>query len=319
MKLLTLLIIFLVVTFLMYLVLKGYTYNKRISNRIKEFLPTKQIREETTPVEKQPSMFKRFVLTISNIFRNVQFSEKTEKILMEAGSSLKPEEYFSLRMLSALGIGIFAGFLGLPWYLCFLAALIGFQLPKTIMHQKRKKRLARINYQLIEVLGMMANSMRAGFSFMQALQLVGKEVSEPLGPEFERVIRQSGRGVPLDTVFEEMVERLPNNELEVVIRAILAQRKSGGNLAELLETMEETIRGRVRILEELRTLTSQGRMSSWIITLLPVALGLYLTLVNWDYFSPMFKHPLGWMMLFVGATANIIGWIIIQKIIRIEV
>jgi tight adherence protein B len=187
------------------------------------------------------------------------------------------------------------------------------------MKRKRKKRLAYVNYQLIEVLGMMANSMRAGFSFMQAMQLVGKEIPDPLGPEFERVIRQAGLGVPLEDVFEEMEKRLPNKELEVVIRAILAQRRSGGNLAELLETMEETIRGRVRILEELNTLTAQGRMSSWIITLLPVALGLYLALVNREYFAPMLEHPLGWAMLFIASVSIIIGWVVIQKIIRIEV
>ncbi|MDR7079953.1 Flp pilus assembly protein TadB [Neobacillus niacini] len=90
-------------------------------------------------------------------------------------------------------------------------------------------------------------------------------------------------------------------------------------MADLLETMEDTIRGRVRILEELHTLTAQGRMSSWIITLLPVGLGLYLALVNSEYFAPMLEHPLGWALLFVGSVSIIIGWVIIQKIIRIEV
>lgn len=154
---------------------------------------------------------------------------------------------------------------------------------------------------------------------MQAMQLVGKEVPDPLGPEFDRVVRQAGLGVPLEDVFEELAERLPNKELEVVIQAILAQRRSGGNLAELLETMEDTIRGRVRILEELNTLTAQGRMSSWIITLLPVGLGLYLSIVNREYFAPMLEHPLGWTMLFIASVSIIIGWAFIQKIIRIEV
>ncbi|WP_164745694.1 type II secretion system F family protein [Neobacillus mesonae] len=312
-------IIFIITTILMFLLLKSYSYKRRISNRIKEFLPSPEVTEEVGLHEKKPSFLKRFLLSVANVFKNVRFSESTEKILAEAGSPLKPEEFFAFRILTAVGLALFIGFLGLPWYSLIFVVVIGFILPKEFMKQKRKKRLARINYQLIEVLGMTANSMRAGFSFMQAMQLVGREVQDPLGPEFDRVVRQVGLGVPLDNVFQEMVERLPNKELEVVVRAILAQRKSGGNLAQLLETMEDTIRGRVRILEELRTLTSQGRMSSWIITLLPVALGLYLTLVNWEYFSPMFQHPLGWMMLFVGAAANIIGWVFIRKIIQIEV
>jgi len=304
---------------LSFLVFSRYYRNKRMNNRIKEFLPTSQMEELATTQEKGPSLFKRFFISVARIFKDVQYSESTEKILLEAGSKLKPEEFFALRILVPAGIGIIAALIGLPWYLITILVIIGFILPINFMKRKRKIRLAKVNYQLIEVLGTMANSMRAGFSFMQAMQLVGREIPDPIGPEFERVVRQAALGMPVDDVFLELVERLPNKELDVVVRAILAQRKSGGNLAELLETMEETIRGRVRILEELKTLTAQGRMSSWIITLLPLALGLYLALVNWEYFSPMFQHPLGWMMIFVGASANIIGWVFIQKIIRIEV
>jgi tight adherence protein B len=316
---LELLILFSLVTALIFLFLSGYSRNKRMNNRIKEFLPSQLLAETSNQQEKGPSLIKRFFVATANIFKNVQFSESTEKILLEAGSKFKPEEFFALRILVPAGSGIIAGLIGLPWYLILIVVIVGFIIPINFMKRKRRKRLASVNYQLIEVLGTMANSMRAGFSFMQAMQLVGQEIPDPLGREFDRLVRQAALGVPIDTVFEELVDRLPNKELDVVVRAILAQRKSGGNLAELLETMEETIRGRVRILEELKTLTAQGRLSSWIITLLPVALGLYFALVNWEYFSPMFKHPLGWMMIFVGATSNIIGWLIIQKIIRIEV
>ncbi|WP_179292503.1 type II secretion system F family protein [Bacillus sp. 7884-1] len=311
--------IFLIVSMLMYLVIRIYLNKKRINNRMKDFLPSPEIEEVKTDPEKRQSFSKRFFNDVSTIFKSVQFSDSTEKLLLEAGSKLKPEEFFAVRILTAAGSGLFTFFLGIPWYLVIIVVIIGFEVPKLSMKRKRKKRLALVNYQLIEVLGMMANSMRAGFSFMQAMQLVGKEVPDPLGPEFDRVVRQVGLGIPLEEVFEELVERLPNKELEVVVRGILAQRRSGGNLAQLLETMEETIRGRVRILEELNTLTAQGRMSSWIITLLPVGLGLYLALVNREYFSPMLNHPLGWTMLFVASVSIIIGWVVIQKIIRIEV
>lgn len=165
----------------------------------------------------------------------------------------------------------------------------------------------------------MSNSMRAGFSFLQAMKLVGKEMPDPIGPEFERVVREAGLGVPVEEVFENMLIRSPNKELEVVVQAILAQRNSGGNLAGLLETMEETIRGRIRILEELKTLTAQGRMSSWVITMIPVGLALYLFFISPDYFGPMLDHPLGWMLLSAGSFFVILGWFLIQKIVQIEV
>jgi tight adherence protein B len=311
--------IFILVTFLMFLFLKVYTQKRRINDRMKVFLTSAQIEEELFQQDKRPAFGRQFILSLAKLFKNVHFSNKTEKVLIEASSNLKPAEFFALRISGAVVIGMFTLFLGFPWYFQILAVIIGFALPKVFMKQKRKKRLARINHQLIEVLGVMANSLRAGFSFMQAMQLVGKELPDPLGPEFERVVRQAGLGIPLEKVFNELVERLPNHELEIVVQAILAQKKSGGNLAVLLETMEETIRGRVRILEELHTLTAQGRMSSWIITLLPVGLALYLSLVNRVYFAPMLEHPLGWMMLFLASVSIIIGWVVIQKIIRIEV
>jgi tight adherence protein B len=311
--------IFLIFSMLIYLFLMIYLNRKRLNNRVKEFLPSPELKEAIQELDKRPSFTKRFVNSVATVFKSVQFSKSTEKILLEAGSKLRPEELFAARLLASVASGIITLFLGLPWYIVIIVVLIGFAVPKLSINRKRKKRLAMVNYQLIEVLGMMANSMRAGFSFMQAMQLVGKEMPDPLGPEFERLVRQAGLGIPLEDALEELVERLPNKELEVVVRGILAQRRSGGNLAQLLETMEETIRGRVRILEELNTLTAQGRMSSWIITLLPVALGLYLALVNGEYFSPMLEHPLGWMMLLVGSVSIIIGWAVIQKIIRIEV
>jgi tight adherence protein B len=165
----------------------------------------------------------------------------------------------------------------------------------------------------------MANSMRAGFSFMQAMQLVGKEVPDPLGPEFERTLKDINYGLSIEEAFKNLFQRLPDKELGLVINALMIQRSSGGNLATLLETMQETIRGRVRIKEELRTLTAQGRMSSWIISLLPVALGLYLYFMNPEYFGPLLNHPLGKVMLSFGVIFGILGWLLIRKIVNIEV
>lgn len=312
-------LIFLGTSILMFLIIRGFSSKSRMNNRIKEFLPHGQAEKEANKEEKRLPFMKRLFLSVALLFKNIQFSKGTEKLLQEAGSELKPEEFFVLRIVTAVGFGLTAYLLGLSWYLFAFAIMIGFVIPGYLMKRKRKKRLKLLSNQLIDALGMMANSMRAGFSFMQSMQLIGKEIPDPLGPEFDRVVRQAGLGRPLEEVFEELVDRLLNNELEVVIQGILAQRKSGGNLSELLETMEDTIRGRVRILEELNTLTAQGKMSSWIITLLPVGLGLYLALVSKDYFRPMLEHPIGWILIFACIVSNIIGWVFIQKIIKIEV
>ncbi|KKK36629.1 hypothetical protein WQ57_18460 [Mesobacillus campisalis] len=317
--LLTLLFIFLGSSLIIFLLLKNVFKKRWMENRMKDFLPVRKEEETEQNAAEKERQLKGALFSASRLFRNIQFSQRTEKLLLEAGSALKPEEYLFVRVSLFFLAGIGAFLFAFPWYVWVMAAVMAYVLPDIQMKRKREKRLKMISYQLVEILGMMANSMRAGFSFMQAMQLVGKEMPAPLGPEFERVVRESSLGVPLDDVFKEMVRRLPNKELEVVVRAILAQRKSGGNLAALMETMEDTVRGRIRILEELNTLTAQGRMSSWVITLLPVGLGLYLALVNKEYFDPMLNHPLGLLMLTVAGISIITGWFFIQRIIKIEV
>ncbi|MGJ7919806.1 type II secretion system F family protein [Neobacillus sp. LXY-4] len=304
---------------LFFLVLIRIQRKKVVDRRLEVFVPENQSSKKDAEDSPRKSAMREFISSISKLLKGISFSESTKRLLSEAGTLLKPEEYFVLRILICLGAGLISWMIDFNIFLIIGICVLGFMYPQFYMKGKRKKRLNILSYQLIETLGIMSNSLRAGFSFMQAMQLAGKETPEPLGPELERAVRESGLGVPIEEVFESMLKRLPNKELEVVIRAILAQRRSGGNLAELLETMEETIRGRIRVLEELHTLTSQGRMSSWIITLLPVGLGLYLFFLGDGYFTPMLKHPLGWLMLALAAISIVIGWIFIRKIIKVEV
>ncbi|WP_129689934.1 type II secretion system F family protein [Gottfriedia acidiceleris] len=316
---LELLIVSTVSALLFYVVVNNGIKRRRANRRINDFIPSSSIGEVANTNEKKESLFSGVITAISKSFYGVRFVQKSEKKLQEAGSKLKPEEFFALRIVAAIGSGLFALLINLSIFLVIVALIAGFVLPSYNIERKRNKRLNLISTQLIETLGMMANSMRSGFSFMQAVQLAGKEMPDPLGPEFERVVQEVGLGVSFEKAFQDLLDRLPNKELEVVVQAILAQRTSGGNIAELMETMEDTIRGRIRILEELKTLTAQGKMSSWIITLLPVGLAFYLYFFSPDYFRPMLHHPLGLFMIFAASISCLIGWFVIQKIIKIEV
>lgn len=314
------LLIFICASLFIYLLLSGMVTQRILSSRIQGLVPTLSAEVEVgNGKPKKRNNHKRYFEMAAILFRNIQFSKRTERLLLEAGSKIKPEEFFVLRVLASIGAGAITFISAFQWYFILLMIVVGFLLPDFYMKHKRKKRLNLLSHQLIETLGMMANSMRAGFSFMQAMQLAGKEMPDPLGPEFDRVVHQAGLGVPLEVVFQELGERLPNKELHVVIQAILAQRKSGGNLAELMETMGETVRGRVRILEELKTLTAQGKMSSWVITLIPVFLGVYLNFMDPEYFSPLLNHPIGWVLIILGSFSIVIGWVLIRKIVTIEV
>jgi tight adherence protein B len=312
-------LIFFVSFALFFLISKRIERRKAVQRRLTELAPGAQLTEADNESANKPNFFKSFLSSAGKLLKGITFSKTTETLLSESGTLLKPEEYLVLKILISLAAGLVSWMLGFEMFLIIGFLVVGYMCPHFYMIRKRKKRLEAISYQLVETLGIMANSLRAGFSFMQAMQLAGKETPEPLGPELDRATMEAGLGVPLEEVLESLLKRLPNKELEVVIRAILAQRRAGGNLAQLMETMEDTIRGRIKVLDELRTLTAQGRMSSWIITLLPVSLALYLYFAADDYFTPMLEHPLGLLMLSLAGIAIILGWILIRKIIKVEV
>lgn len=239
--------------------------------------------------------------------------------LIQAGVRLSAGEFFISRIVMAILV-VMAGSLYNIHFLLFIPlGAAGFFLPVLYIKRKRKKRLQACSMQLGEALGTMANAMRAGFSFMQAMKMVAEEIDDPLGPEFSKAIQDINYGVSVEEAFAELLKRLPDKELEIVLNTLLIQRSSGGNLAFLLETMQETIIDRSRVKDEVNTLTAQGKMSSVIITLLPVGLFFYLKLVNPDYLQMLFSHPFGWAMVGIGCLNIVLGWMFIKKIIHIEV
>lgn len=294
----------------------------KIASRLEKFTMRVNQDEPSEPqADKEPkrSAGRRLIAAIGSRLEGKSFIGRWEKELERAGLPLKGGEFFVLRLLAAgimTGIGYLMNFQGLA----LLPALwVGYQLPKFYMKRRKEKRLARCASQLAVSLGTMATAMRAGFSFMQAMQLVGKEVPDPIGPEFDRTLREMNFGVPVEEALHRLMERLPDTDLELVITALMVQRSTGGNLSEILDSMQETIHARVRIQEELKALTAQGRLSAWIISLLPIVLGVLINFMNPEYFSPLLTHPIGWMLLGMGAVSGLIGWIAIRKIVRIEV
>lgn len=262
---------------------------------------------------------RRLIAAAGRQFEGKSFLNKWGKELERAGLPLKPGEFFALRLIIGLVATGMAFVLKVNGIALLPVLWIGYGLPYLYLKHRKEKRLARCAAQLAVALGTMATAMRAGFSFLQAMQLVGREVPDPIGPEFDRTLREMNFGVPVEEAFHRLLDRLPDADLELVITALLVQRSTGGNLSEILESMQETIHARVRIKEELKTLTAQGRLSAWIISLLPVLLGIVINLMNPEYFSPLLTHPLGWMLLGTGAVSGLIGWIAIRTIVQIEV
>lgn len=244
---------------------------------------------------------------------------KNEQLLMQSGVTLTLGELFIGRVMVAfIGMSI-AYFYNFYILFILMSGVFAFYLPILYVKRKRKKRLEMATKQLGEALGTMANALRAGFSFMQAMKMVAEEIEDPLGPELLKALQEINYGITVENAFQNLLERLPDKELEIVLNTIIVQRTTGGNLASLMETMQETIFNRARVQDEVKTLTAQGKLSSVIITVLPIALAIYIRLVNPEYFFMLFSHPLGWAMVIFGSISILLGWFFIKKIVHIEV
>ena len=182
-----------------------------------------------------------------------------------------------------------------------------------------KRRQKAFTNQLGDMLTMVANALRAGFSFMQAFELIAREMDAPVGREVQKVVSEVNIGIDLDTALENMQKRVNSPDFELVVTAVLIQRQVGGNLAQILDTISDTISERIRMRREVMALTAQGRASGIVLAVLPLAIAGILSVVNPQYLQPLFNEPLGRMAIVAAAILEIVGYMVIRKIVDIKI
>ncbi len=265
--------------------------------------------------ERKPS---RLTQSFDKVVSKRKFGSAIATELARADLKLTVGEFIIFRLTSTLFGGLLAfilsGILLVP-----VGALGGYFFPKIYVSIRKQRRLNQFNGQLGDTISLMANGLRAGYSLLQAMETVSKELPSPIATEFERVVREISLGVPNEQAMNNLLRRIQSDDLDLMITAINVQHEVGGNLSEILETIGHTIRERVRIQGEIRVLTAQGMMTGYVISFLPVALGLVLFLINRRYMMSMFQEPCGWAMLGFCVITITAGFIAIQKIVRIEV
>lgn len=252
----------------------------------------------------------------------VSRSERAGKLsedLQRADLKLKTSEW----ILAVAGIGVLVGLLAALRFGSLIAFIpcpfIVYVLSGLFLRFRQRRRTRAFNNQLGGTLVLLSNALKAGHSFAQALNTVAKNATPPIADEFARATREIALGISLDDAMNHMVERNKSEDFDLMVTAVQIQRVVGGNLAEILDTIAFTIRERVRIQGEIRTLTAQARASGIIITLLPIFLGLALTVISPGYFGPMFTDTLGHILFVIAGISIAIGAAIIQKIVKIEV
>ncbi|TEU14611.1 MAG: secretion system protein F [Anaerolineales bacterium] len=248
------------------------------------------------------------------------FADKIATQLARADVKLTPGEYVLLSITSILGLFLI-GYLLFRKSLLMAggAAVLGFYAPGIYLKIQQRRRLNAFNDQLGDTINLLVNSLRSGYSLLQSMETVARELPPPISEEFARVVREVGLGLSNEQAMNNMLRRIQSDDLDLMITAINVQHEVGGNLAEILEIIGYTIRERVRIKGEIRVLTAQGVISSYVISFLPIGMGLLLYLMNPDYLGAMFTELCGWIMMGGAVTGIIIGFIATQKIVRIEV
>jgi len=251
------------------------------------------------------------------------FGDRIAKNLARADLKFKPGEFLATFVITGFAIGLLGWFIGGRDLIGGgIGVFIGLILPWFYMRRQQGHRLIKFDAQLPDMLNLMVNGLRAGYSTMQAMEAISKEMPSPICDEFRRVVQEMQLGVPMEKSLENLLRRIPSPDLDLLITAINVQREVGGNLAEILDTISFTIRERVRIKGEIRVLTTQTMYSGKMLSLMPIAVIVALYFINRDYMMEFFKPDAGicgFIALGLAALLIIVGYFVMQKLAKIEV
>jgi len=246
-------------------------------------------------------------------------TNKIEQALETADLPVKPGEAIVGAVALAVLIGILVTALTRSFIWGLIAGIVVMALALTFVNQVAARHKKRFEQQLPDTLNLIATSLRAGYSLLQAVEAVGEEAPEPTRREFGRAIAEIRLGKSIDGAMDDIALRMSSTDFEWTVIAINIQREVGGNLAEILENLAETIRSRFYIRRQLRVYTAQGRLSGWVLSLLPVAVGSVIFLMQPDYVMTLFTHPLGIFMVITALTLQVLGILWIRQIVDIEI
>lgn len=285
-------------------------YTSDYSSMLAEFADAEEI-----DYEEQQSLITR---RLDAALADTGFAQKWRTQLARADLKLTVAEYAALHVISMSGSFLIATALFNPITGSVLG-IAGFFFPRFYVARQQSMRLRRFEEQLPDTLSLWVNALRSGYSVMQSMEAIAKESPEPTSTEFRRVVQENQLGIPMEDALEHLLARMPSDDLDLVNTAVNIQREVGGNLAEILDSIAHTIRDRIKLKGEIRVLTSQGRITGWVISMLPIILTMFLYVVSPSYMGLMVENRMcGWPMIGCGLGLIATGAAVIQKIVNIE-
>jgi tight adherence protein B len=317
---------FLVFVFALFLVLGSYLLathgtdkkRARLQKRLSEALLHSANTEDVDVVLARNEMMSE-IPWVNRTLINIQAALQLKRMLDQADLHITPSRLlmfsFMAGMLGALAASVLTVFIPIM----ILAGLICAAIPLVHVWWKRKRRFDAFLYHLPDSLDLISRALSAGHAFSEALHMVSMEMPEPIATEFRKAYEEQNLGLSVKLALENLTQRIPLLDLKMCVTAILIQRETGGNLAEILEKVAYTIRERFRIMGDLKTLTTSSRMSAWLLCALPIFVALAVTVMNPDYMSVLWKDPRGHYLIAAAMTMQITGMLIVRKILKIKI
>lgn len=291
--------------------------SEEVVNRVRRFSSPAAEKENNESQYVKISLLTAFG-SILKVFTPKKLLSRMEADLIQADVLLKPEEILFIMLAAATVPAAFVALVLKNVGAAVLLVPIGAAVPHVYIKSAKARRVKKFNDQLGDALTIMANSLRAGFSFLQTMDSLSKELAPPISVEFGRALKEMRLGTQTEDALHNMTERIESEDLGLIVTAVNIQRQVGGNLAQILDNIASTINERVRMKGEIKTLTAQGKISGTIVALLPVLLLLVIALLNPAYIGLLFTHPIGMVMLGVAIVSEVIGILMIRKVIHVE-
>ena len=315
----TVLLFFLFLTYALFLLAsrKSDARQARMERRIAEALrDTTRTADDAIQISREDVMADNAVL--NRFLSSLDFAKKLELMITQADSQITVSRLLAFSFIGTVFAGL-AAYTVVNGVFALLLAFLAGTLPFLHVAMKRRKRLLKFNSQLPDTLDLLSRSLSVGHAFSEALHQVASEMPDPIASEFRIAFEEQKLGLSTKVALDRLAERVPLADLRLCIVAIHIQRETGGNLAEILERVAQTIRDRFKLMEDFRTMTTSSRASAWILCGLPIALVLLLSSINPDYMSKLLYDPRGHIVIAVALVLQIIGMVLIRKILAIKV
>jgi tight adherence protein B len=256
---------------------------------------------------------------LDRLLVQIQIATRLRRTLDQADLHITVSRLMMLSLMAGISAAIAVSMLTISLLLVCAAGAAATSVPLIHVLYRRRQRLNAFLEQLPDALELMSRSLQAGHAFAESLHMVASEMPEPVATEFRKTYEEQNLGLSLKLALDNLTERVPLLDLRLCVTAVLIQRETGGNLAEILEKVSHTIRERFRILEDLKTLTTSSRMSAWILCGLPVFVALSVSFLNPDYMSVLWRDPRGHNLLFAALGMQVTGMLVVRKILKIKI